>query len=71
MIIIHLLAGAVSAGFGVVLTWLIFPLFYNKWYTNGLLERGYLLLDEESASILTRRGLPIGFVTTDDDSIVE
>ena len=61
MIVIHLVAGGITAGIGTLLTWLIFALFYNKWYSRGLLERGYAPFDADSADILTRRGLPVDF----------
>ncbi len=65
MVILHFLAGAITSGFGILLTWLVFPLFYNKWYSRALLRRGYVPFDEDSAAILTRRGLPVDYVEGD------
>jgi hypothetical protein len=67
MVILHFLAGMITSGFGTILTWLIFPLFYNKWHSKSLRERGYAPFDADSAEIFTRRGLPVDYVEGNAD----
>lgn len=59
MLGIEILFGFISAGISVPIVHLILAIIYNKIYTQNLLEKGYVPVNERSYQILRSRNLVI------------